>query len=210
MIGKLARREGMPLPIQSPSGPGRCYEHPPEPSRPWSKPMTDRDESTPFLPAFLWGNFLERWQRDSANLRPPMGEPWLGPWEVRRAASPGRDPWPWAVVRPHEEDGAIGGRFVDHPTASLIAALLPFRAFPTAYAIRREPAVCGGLPVEVEGRVIGFVYGDGPKQLRRLENALRVVEYLAASPEAVAVALEAIGYAVVVEALDILAGRLDA
>jgi hypothetical protein len=46
--------------------------------------------------------------------------------------------------------------------------------------------------------------------LKRLESALRVSEFLAASPDGLAAVLEAAGYPVVVEALETVAARVSA
>lgn len=112
--------------------------------------------------------------------------------------------WAWEVRRSWETNGhgEPAGAFLSYPLASLVAALLPYRDFHQGYAVLRQPEGEDGFPVELNGVRLGFVRSGGPGQLKRLESALRVSEYLAANPEALAAVMEAAGYPVVVEALE--------
>lgn len=175
--------------------------------------MSDRPKSTlhRLEPTFLRGAFLQRWDTVSADLQPPFLESWAGPWQALRRGDPGTL-WPWEVRRAWQTNGhgEPAGAFLSYPLASLVAALLPYRDFPQGYAVHRQPEGEDGFPVELNGVRLGFVRSGGPGQLKRLESALRVSEYLAANPEALAAVLEAAGYAVVVEALETVAGRVSA
>lgn len=175
--------------------------------------MADRQKSILHHPepTFLRGEFLQRWESLSEDLRPPLQESWAGPWQPFHRMGASRSPWGWAIRRSWETNGHgdPAGVFHSAPLASLVAALLPYRDFPQGYAICRQ-AEPEGFPVELNGVRVGFVRSGGPGQLKHLEAALRVSEYLAASPEALAAVLEAAGYAVVIEALETVAARVSA
>ena len=176
--------------------------------------MPDREKSTlhHLEPTFLRGAFLQRWDSVSEDLQPPFLESWAGPWQALRRNGDTKPLWPWEVRRCWETNGhgEPAGAFLSYPLASLVAALLPYRDFHQGYAVLRQPEGEDGFPVELNGVRLGFVRSGGPGQLKRLESALRVSEYLAANPEALAAVLEAAGYAVVVEALETVAGRVSA
>jgi hypothetical protein len=175
--------------------------------------MPDREKSIPhhLEPTFLRGKFLRQWDTVSEDLQPPFLESWAGPWQALRRDDT-RALWAWEVRRTWQTNGhgEPAGAFLSYPLASLVAALLPYREFPQGYAVHRQPEGEDGFPVELNGVRLGFVRSGGPGQLKRLESALRVSEYLAANPEALAAVLEAAGYPVVVEALETVAARVSA
>jgi len=147
----------------------------------------------------------------SEDLQPPLLESWSGPWQPFHRNGASASPWAWEIRRAWQTNGhgEPAGTFLSAPLASLVAALLPYRDFPQGYAVLRQ-AEPEGFPVELNGVRVGFVRSGGPGQLKRLESALRVSEYLAANPEALAAVLEAAGYPVVVEALETVAARVSA
>lgn len=175
--------------------------------------MADRQKSIPhhLEPTFLRGAFLHRWDSVSEDLQPPFLESWAGPWQALRRPD-SKALFAWEVRRAWQTNGhgEPAGAFLSYPLASLVAALLPYRDFPQGYAVLRQPEGEDGFPVELNGVRLGFIRSGGPGQLKRLESALRVSEYLAANPEALAAVLEAAGYPVVVEALETVAGRVSA
>ncbi len=160
-------------------------------------------------PTFLRGAFLKTWDAMSDDLRPPLLENWTGPWQALRHHGDAEAPWEIRRTWETNGHGEPAGRFRSYPLASLVAALIPYQDFQVGYAVLRQCERLG-FPVELNGVRLGFVRGGGPGQLRRLEAALRVAEYLAASPEALAAVLEAAGYAVAVEALETVAARVSA
>ena len=175
--------------------------------------MPDRPKSISrhLEPTFLRGAFLERWESVSEDLRPPLLETWAGPWQPLRHDGEPDPVWAWEIRRAWECDrrGEPVGYFLSYPLASLVAALLPYVHFHQGYSVLRQ-ADAIGFPVELEGVRLGYLRSGGPGQLKRLESALRVSEFFAASPEALAAVLETAGYAVGVEALEIVAARVSA
>ena len=175
--------------------------------------MPDRPKSIPrhLEPTFLRGAFLERWSQASEDLRPPLLESWAGPWQPLHLDGEPVPAWAWELRRSWETNGhgEPAGYFLSYPLASLVAALLPYLHFHQGYSVLRQ-ADAIGFPVELNGVRLGYLRSGGPGELKRLESGLRVSEYLAANPEALAAVLEAAGYAAVVEALEIVAGRVSA
>jgi hypothetical protein len=152
--------------------------------------------------------FLRRWHALDRRLRLEVSPNWIGTW--RTHYSPGSnatpEPMPWKIFRDWERPclATPTGAFQDPTLAELVAALMPYQSAQAEYHILSEPQQPFGYPVDFQNKRVGYLQMGGQAQRRRIQQALRLVEFLAVSPEALAAILQAVGLQSSFEAFRIL------